>query len=410
MKINLKLEKSNIDYNKKFDTAVAIYDDLRQDKEDFTGWVNWPINFDASLFDKMEQVAEDVRKKCEVLVVAGIGGSYLGSAAILEALGGSKAGCPEIVFAGNNLSGEYMSHVLDIVRAKETCLCVVSKSGGTMETKIAFNIIKQALREKYGDAAKSRIVAITDPAKGILREETNQEGYPNFEIPGNIGGRYSAFTPAILFPLVVAGIDVKKLVQGAKDIASDEKYWKSEGVKYALTRNALNDSGKDIEVFEFYEPSMRLVGEWCKQLFGESEGKEGKGLFPATMMFSADLHSMGQYLQDGKQLFFETVINVLDIDKDALIPSEAGAELAGKKLSDINQVAVEGVMAAHSKTGTPIIQIDVQGKDEYSLGQLMYFMMMTAGITGKLMQVDPFTQEGVEQYKAEMRSKLGAQK
>ena len=406
MKINLKLEKSNIDYNKKFDTAIKIYDELRQDKEDFTGWVNWPINFDTALFDKMEKVAEDIRKKCEVLVVAGIGGSYLGSAAILEALGGSKAGCPEIVFAGCNLSGEYMSHVLEKVRAKETCLCVVSKSGGTMETKIAFNIIKQELKNKYGSEASSRIVAITDPNKGILREETNAEGYANFEIPGNIGGRYSAFTPAILFPLVVAGIDVRKLVEGAKDIATDEKYWKSEGVKYALTRNALNDNGKDIEVFEFYEPSMRLVGEWCKQLFGESEGKEGKGLFPATMMFSADLHSMGQYLQDGKQVFFETVINVLDLDKDVKIPSEAGAELSGKMLSDINQVAVEGVMAAHSKVGVPIIQIDLEGKDEYSMGQLMYFMMMTAGVTGKLMQVDPFTQEGVEQYKAEMRKKL----
>lgn len=409
MKVHVNLEKVNnySEYvNSNFDKSIDIMGYLRKDPEDFTGWVNWPCEISDEFLTSLENTAEDIKSKCNTLVVIGIGGSYLGTAAVIDALGGSKAGCPEVVFAGNNLSGNYHAKFKKIIDDNEVCLCVVSKSGGTMESRIAFSLLKAMMYDKYGEEETAkRIVAITDPVKGILRQETNEKGYASFEIPGNIGGRYSAFTAGIMFPLAVAGVDIRAFVQGAKDAACDDEFWKNEGVKYALTRFGLNESGKDIEVFEYYDPSLRLIGEWCKQLFGESEGKEGKGLFPASLTLSTDLHSMGQYLQDGKQVFFETVINVLNWDKDVVVPE--GDSLAGMSLNEINQNARKGVIEAHSKVGVPIIQIEVEDIKEYCLGQLLYFFMMTAAITGKLMEIDPFTQDGVEQYKAEIRTLLG---
>lgn len=394
--------------DKEYSRAVALMNELREDKEAFTGWVNRPMQMPEGEMEEMLSVAEKIRSKCEVLIVVGIGGSYLGTAAILDALGGSKAGCPEIVYAGNNMSGNYHAQVGDIVKDKEVCLCVVSKSGGTMESRIAFSIIKGLMEEKYGkDETAARIVAITDPVKGILREEVNERGYTSFVIPGNIGGRYSAFTAGIMFPLAVAGVDIVKLVEGAREIAEDHKFWDEEGIWYALTRYALNQQGKDIEVFEYYDPSFRLIGEWCKQLFGESEGKEGKGLFPVSLTLTADLHSMGQYLQEGKQIFFETIINVKNPERDLIVPETAGEGLAGRSLNDINQLARQGVIAAHTKAGIQVVQLDIEDNSEYCIGQLLYFLMMTAGVTGKLMGIDPFNQPGVEDYKAEIRALLG---
>ncbi|MBQ6388057.1 MAG: glucose-6-phosphate isomerase [Mogibacterium sp.] len=410
MKINLNTEfaasavYSDADYNR----ALAIMDELREDKEAYTGWVNWPVTLPAEWMEKMKTVAEDIRGKCDRLIVIGIGGSYLGTAAVLEALGGSKEGYPELVYAGNNMSGFYHAGLKKVVDEHDVCVCVVSKSGGTMESRLAFSIIKGWMYEKYGrEETAARIVAITDPHKGILREESDAEGYVTFEIPSNIGGRYSAFTPGIMFPLAVAGVDIEAFVGGAKAVQADKEYWKNEGVRYALTRYALNQQGKHIEVFEYYDPSMRLIGEWCKQLFGESEGKEGKGLFPASLTFSTDLHSMGQFLQEGTQIFFETVINVLNRDADVIVPESAGPELAGRSLNDINKMAVKGVMAAHRKADIQIVRIDVEDMTEYSLGQLLYFFMMTAAVTGKLMCIDPFNQPGVEDYKQEIRNLLG---
>lgn len=410
--MNIKLDLSNVkdsyyENEEKKAKALAIRETLKKDEELFTGWVNQPTNIEDTLVDEIIRVADDLQNKCDTLVVLGIGGSYLGTAAILEALGGNKEGYPEIVFAGNSISGTYLNEVVEKIKDANTYLCVVSKSGNTMETKIAFSVLKDALINKYGKDTASRIIAITDPINGSLRKEANSQGYYTFEIPGNIGGRYSAFTPAILFPLAVAGVDIKSLIKGARDISEDEKFWKEEGVYYPLTRFALNNAGKDIEVFEYYEPSLRLVGEWCKQLFGESEGKDRKGLFPASLTLSTDLHSMGQYLQEGKQIFFETVINIVNGRKDAIIPESAGEGLAGKTLNEINHIALQGVKAAHSKVGVPIIQIDVETCDEYCIGQLLYYFMMTAAITGKLMDIDPFNQPGVEDYKAEIRRLLG---
>ncbi len=380
---------------------------LCKDEEDYTGWVNWPSEIPTEWMTKMEKVAEDIRSKCDRLIVIGIGGSYLGTAAIIDALGGSKKGCPEVIYAGNNMSGYYHAGLKEVIDNHDVCLCVVSKSGGTMESRLAFSILKDWMYEKYGrEETACRIVAITDPAKGILREETDAEGYVDFEIPGNIGGRYSAFTPGIMFPLAVAGVDIKALLKGAEDISKDETFWQ-EGLKYALARYALYEAGKSVEVFEYYDPSLRLIGEWCKQLFGESEGKEGKGIFPASLTFSTDLHSMGQFLQDGHQIFFETIVNVVKREKDVIVPESAGAELAGRSLNEINSMAVKGVMAAHAKADIPMIKIDVEDMKEEALGQLLYFFMMSAAVTGKLMEIDPFNQPGVEDYKQEIRNLLG---
>lgn len=408
IKVDLSYSSSAKKYaDDNYAKAKEIQDYLRKDKEDFTGWVNWPEEIPEEWMSKMEKAAEDIRSKCKVLIVIGIGGSYLGTAAILDALGGSKPGCPKIVFAGNNMSGYYHAGLKDIVSNNDVCLCVVSKSGGTMESRLAFSILKDWMYEKYGrEETARRIVSITDPAKGILREETDREGYVDFEIPGNIGGRYSAFTPGIMFPLAVAGVDIRALLKGAKEISKDEAFW-NDGLSYALARFALYEEGKKIEVFEYYDPSFRLIGEWCKQLFGESEGKDGKGLFPASLTFSTDLHSMGQFLQEGNQVFFETVLDVKNRDQDILVPETAGPELAGKSLNDINAMAVKGVMAAHAKANIPMIKIDIDEVSEESLGQLLYFLMMTAAVTGKMMGIDPFNQPGVEAYKQEIRNLLG---
>ena len=389
------------------DRAYNVREYLKKDTEAYTGWVNWPFTMPAEWMPEMDKAAADIRSKCDKLIVIGIGGSYLGSAAIIEALGGSKPGCPEILFAGNNMSGYYHADFKKIVEENDVCLCVVSKSGGTMESRLAFSILKDWMYEKYGkEETAKRIVAVTDPKKGVLREECDREGYVTFEIPGNIGGRYSAYTPGSMFPLAVAGVDLEAFVQGAKDLSSDEVFWK-KGLGYAATRFALLEAGKKIEVFEYYDPSLRLIGEWCKQLFGESEGKEGKGLFPASLTFSTDLHSMGQYLQQGPQIFFETILNVVNRDKDVKVPESAGPELAGRSLNDINAMAVKGVMAAHAKADIPMIKIDIEEVNEYSLGQLLYFLMMTSAVTGKLMGIDPFNQPGVEDYKQEIRNLLG---
>ena len=410
MKIKLNLDYVNKDIYENKDIsekAASIRKDLLEDKEAFTGWTNWPSTMPADWMKDMLKVADDIRSKCDKLIVIGIGGSYLGTAAVIEALGGSKPGCPEILYAGNNMSGYYLADFKSVVEDNDVCLCVVSKSGGTMESRLAFSVLKDWMYEKYGrEETSKRIVAVTDPHKGILREESDKEGYVTFEIPGNIGGRYSAFTPGIMFPLAVGGVDIEKFVQGARDISTDDAFW-TEGLKYAETRFALNKAGKDIEVFEYYDPSLSLIGEWCKQLFGESEGKEGKGLFPASLTFSTDLHSMGQFLQEGNQIFFETIINVLNRDKDVMVPESAGPELAGRSLNDINSMAVKGVMAAHAKADIPMIRLDIEEMSEYALGQLLYFFMMTAAVTGKLMNIDPFNQPGVEDYKQEIRNLLG---
>ncbi|MGN0672936.1 MAG: glucose-6-phosphate isomerase [Anaerovoracaceae bacterium] len=395
------IEQENLDEIRNAAEAAAA--DLAEKKEAFNGWVRWPYSMPDKLLDKIEQEARRLRSLCEVLVVVGIGGSYLGTEAVFSALGGRRAGYPDLVFAGNSLSGEYHSRLLRSLEGRNFCICVVSKSGTTMESRLAFDVLKKALYDRYGQSAAERIVAVTDPVNGILRQEAEVMGYSSFEIPPDIGGRYSAFTPAILLPLAVSGADVRAFVRGAAEMAKSD-FVQGAGLEYAMTRFLLMNSGKSIEAFEYFEPSLHGVGEWIKQLFAESEGKDGKGLFPVTMTFSTDLHSIGQFLQEGSSVFFETVIRIREAGEDVVIPD---GKLKGRSLNEINALAVDGVINAHMKAGTPIIEISIPRVDESSLGALMYFLMMTTAVTGRLMKVDPFTQNGVEEYKAQIRALLG---
>lgn len=401
--IKLDVSKSLIDKKKQEDKRKDLLlgkERLWSGKEDYTGWVDLPKTYDHKELDRIMTVAEKIKKQCNALVVIGIGGSYLGTRAAVEMLGGKN-----IYFAGQNISGTYHAQLLEKLQDKEVCLCIISKSGTTTEPSIAFAILKEFMYEKYGRAeAKNRIYAITDGSKGVLREEVEREGYESFVVPDDIGGRYSVLTPVGLLPIAVSGIDVKAILEGAASAMAEPL--QESCFTYAAVRKSLLDSGKAIEIFESYEPRLQYFSEWLKQLFGESEGKEGKGLFPASLQFSADLHSMGQFLQDGTQIFFETILNVAKPEKDLIVPDSAGAFLAGRSMNGVNQAAVAGVMAAHEATGVPMIKIDIPELTPYYFGQMVYFFETSCALTGYLMGVNPFDQPGVESYKAEMKKAL----
>lgn len=376
-------------------------------KEPFTGWVNLPFDYDKKELKEILAAAEKIRKQCDVLIVIGIGGSYLGAQAAVSALRTEKESVPEIYFAGQNLSGTYHKELLEKIKGKGLCLCVISKSGTTTESSVAFSILKDELYKRYGkEEAAKRIYAITDGEKGILREETSREGYVSFVVPDDIGGRYSILTAVGLLPIAAAGIDIEAMLKGAESAAEASKKEKADASLLAATRVSLLNSGKTIEVFEYYEPRLQFFAEWLKQLFGESEGKDGKGIFPAALQFSTDLHSMGQFLQDGNQIFFETVLNVLNPPGDLIVPESAGELLAGKSMNAINQAAVEGVIAAHEATGVPIIKLDIPELTPHCFGQLVYFFETACALSGYLNGVNPFDQPGVESYKKEMRKAL----
>lgn len=389
------------------DEAENAMEKLWSGKEEYTGWVKLPIQYDKDELERILYTADKIQEKCKLFIVIGIGGSYLGARAVIHALAGRAIpGCPEIRFAGNNISGTYHSELIDEMTHKETCICVISKSGTTTEPSIAFAVLKEELIKKYGpEEANRRIYAITDGDKGILRQEAIDEGYETFVVPNDVGGRYSVLTPVGLLPIAVSGIDVKELLKGAEVMAKDPA-WDFNATDYAVARYELLNMGKKIEIFEYYEPQFMYFTEWLKQLFGESEGKEGKGLFPSSLQFSADLHSMGQFLQEGNQIFFETVINLINPDQDIIVPDSAGKLFAGRSMNQVNQAAVNGVIAAHEKAEIPIIKIDVPEITPFYFGQLIYFFETTCGITAYLMKVNPFDQPGVEQYKAEMLNYL----
>jgi glucose-6-phosphate isomerase len=318
---------------------------------------------------------------------------------------GAAKGSPELLFAGLNISGTYHAELLDSLAGRDFCLCVISKSGTTTESNIAFAILKDALIERYGrEEAVKRIYAITDPSGGSLRAETEAEGYESFIIPPDVGGRYSVLSPVGLLPMAAAGIDINEALSGAQRAAADDM--RGLAAKLAATRKALLDGGKSVEIFEHYEPSMFMFAEWLKQLFGESEGKDGTGLFPAALSFSTDLHSMGQFLQEGNQIFFETVLDILAPPRDLTAPASADPLFAGKSRNDINRAALEGVIAAHRAAGIPIARLGIPDRSPYSFGMLVYFFELTCAYTGRLMGVDPFNQPGVEQYKKEMKRLL----
>ena len=385
---------------------------------DFLGWVALPSSIDAEQLAAIKSSADKLRSKAEVIVCIGIGGSYLGAKAVLEAMSNSFSLLkrdrkdPIVLFAGQNISEDYTYELLDAVKDRELAVVVISKSGTTTEPAIAFRILKAELERRYGKTeAAERIVAVTDKARGALKTLSTQEGYTTFVIPDDVGGRFSVLTPVGLLPLAAAGIDIEALVRGAQDMqkATDEKvpYEQNIAAQYAAVRNALYAEGKKIEILASYEPKLQYIAEWWKQLYGESEGKEGKGIFPASVTLTADLHSMGQYIQEGERMLMETVISVAKPDHSIVIESDEenldGLNfLAGKRISEVNRMAELGVQLAHCDGGVPNIRIELPEINAYHIGALLYFFERACGISGYILGVNPFNQPGVEAYKRNM--------
>ena len=391
---------------------------------DFLGWVELPTDYDKEEFARIKKAAEKIRSDSDILVVIGIGGSYLGARAAVEmlshsfnsALSREQRKSPLIVFAGNSISSTYLAELLELCEGKDISVNVISKSGTTTEPAIAFRIFKELLEEKYGkEGAKSRIYATTDKSKGALKTLSDAEGYETFVVPDDVGGRFSVLTAVGLLPIAAAGIDIDAVMQGARDAQnaySEPELAKNECYQYAAVRNALSRKGKTIEMMINFEPALHYFGEWWKQLYGESEGKDNKGIFPAAADFSSDLHSMGQYIQQGQRLMFETAILVDEPRKDVTIKStEDNLDglnfLAEKTVDYVNSKAAQGTALAHVDGGVPNLIVRVPKLDAYNFGYMVYFFEKACGISGYLLGVNPFDQPGVEAYKKNMFALLG---
>lgn len=391
---------------------------------DFLGWVDLPVNYDAQEFERIKRSAEKIRNDSEALIVIGIGGSYLGARAAIEMLSNTfnsslpkeKRKSPIIFYAGNNISSTYMVDLMNAVKDIDFSINVISKSGTTTEPSIAFRIFKEMLEQKYGkEGAKERIYATTDKAKGALKTLSDNEGYETFVIPDDVGGRYSVLTAVGLLPIAVAGIDIDSIMNGAQDARNafnDPDLKKNDCYKYAAVRNALYRKGKNVEMIVNFEPCLHYFNEWWKQLFGESEGKDNKGIFPAGADFTTDLHSMGQYIQEGLRIIFETQINVQNPRKDLEIKEDSenldGLNfIAGKTMDFVNKQAFRGTVLAHNDGGVPNIIINVPKLDAYFFGYMVYFFEKACGISGYMLGVNPFNQPGVEAYKKNMFALLG---
>ena len=391
---------------------------------DFLGWVDLPETYDKDEFARIKKAAEKIKNDSEVLVVIGIGGSYLGAKAAIEFLSHSfynnlpkdKRKTPEIYFAGTNMSGVYLQHLIEVVGDRDFSVNVISKSGTTTEPAIAFRVFKKILEEKYGkEEAAKRIYATTDKAKGALKTLATAEGYETFVVPDNVGGRFSVLTAVGLLPIAAAGIDIDDLMAGAKDAMNDfanKNMDENQALQYAAVRNILHRKGKDLELMVNYEPRVHYLAEWWKQLFGESEGKEGKGLYPTSADFSADLHSLGQYIQQGQRLFFETVVSIGKPEVEFVIESDKenldGLNfIAGKTLDYVNKKATDGVILAHVDGNVPNLGINIPEVTPYHLGYTFYFFEKACGVSGYLLGVNPFDQPGVEAYKKNMFALLG---
>ena len=385
---------------------------------DFLGWLHLPSSITPAFLDEVQATANTLREKCEAIVVAGIGGSYLGARAVIEALGNSftwliqDKSNPIILFAGNNIGEDYLAEMTEYLKGKKFGVINISKSGTTTETALTFRLLKKQCEEQMGkETAKDVIVAVTDAVKGAARVCADKEGYKSFVIPDNVGGRFSVLTPVGLLPIACAGFDIKALVQGAADMekacGKDVPFEENLAAQYAAVRNGLYQAGKKIEIMVNYQPKLHFVSEWWKQLYGESEGKDKKGIFPASVDFTTDLHSMGQWIQDGERTIFETVISVEKPNRTMLFPSDEenldGLNfLAGKRVDEVNKMAELGTRLAHVDGGVPNIRISVPELNEYYIGQLIYFFEIGCGISGNVLGVNPFNQPGVEAYKKNM--------
>lgn len=388
---------------------------------DFTGWVDLPVDYDKEEFARIKKSAQKIISDSDVLLVVGIGGSYLGARAVIEAIksplyNNLKKDTPEIYFLGNSISSTYFREVLSLCEGKDFSVNVISKSGTTTEPAIAFRVLKEILEKKYGkEGAKGRIYATTDKAKGTLKELADAEGYETFVVPDDVGGRYSVLTAVGLLPIACAGIDIDKLMQGAQDAHkayADPDIEKNDCYKFAAVRNILLRKSRTTEITVAYEPYMWCFGEWIKQLFGESEGKDGKGLFPASMIFSTDLHSLGQYVQQGLRNMYESVIWVKNAKIDQEIPfEESNADglnfVAGQKMQFVNEKAFQGTVLAHAQGGVPSVILELDEMNEFTMGQLIYFYEKACGISAYVLGVNPFDQPGVQMYKSNMFALLG---
>lgn len=386
---------------------------------DFLGWLHLPSSVTPEFLREIQDCADTLRAECEVVVVAGIGGSYLGARAVIEALGNSFAWLvadksnPTILFAGNNIGEDYLAELTEYLKGKKFGVINISKSGTTTETALTFRLLKKQCEEQRGkEAAKKVIVAVTDATKGAARAAADKEGYKTFVIPDNVGGRFSVLTPVGLLPIACAGFDITKLIAGAVDMehacGKDVPFEENQAAVYAAVRNGLYDqAGKKIEIMVNYQPKLHYMSEWWKQLYGESEGKDGKGIFPASCDFTTDLHSMGQWIQQGERSIYETVISIEKPNRELLFPNDEenldGLNfLAGKRVDEVNKMAELGTRLAHVDGGVPNIRISVPELNEYYLGQLIYFFEIACGISGNVLGVNPFNQPGVEAYKKNM--------
>ena len=406
-------------YEPKAKAALEALENNTCPGNDFLGWLHLPSSITPDFLDEVQAVANTLREKCEVVVVAGIGGSYLGARAVIEALGNSFAWLiqdkknPQILFAGNNISEDYLAELTDYLKGKRFGVINISKSGTTTETALTFRLLKKQCVAQMGkDVARDVIVAVTDAKRGAARTCADKEGYKSFIIPDNVGGRFSVLTPVGLLPIACAGFDIKALVAGATDMEKatgvNVPFGENIAAQYAAVRNALyNEGGKKIEIMVNYQPKLHFIAEWWKQLYGESEGKDGKGIFPASCDFTTDLHSMGQWIQDGERSIYETVISVETPNRELDFPHDDenldGLNfLAGKRVDEVNKMAELGTRLAHVDGGVPNIRISVPVLNEYYIGQLIYFFEIGCGISGNILGVNPFNQPGVEAYKKNM--------
>ena len=415
MKLNIDhsfiKEEEILEYKTELEKCHKMLHEGTGEGADFLGWVNLKNNTEELL--RIKKAAKKIRETSEVLIVIGIGGSYLGARAVIEALTNNFEE-KKVIFAGNNASPDYLNDLLDFIKNKDFSINVISKSGTTIEPAVSFKILREFMEEKYGiDGSKERIYVTTDKEKGVLKSLAIEKGYETFIVPDNIGGRYSVFTPVGLLPIAVAGIDIDKILSGVDSaIMKYSNLENNDCYKYAIIRNILYKQGKKIELLVNYEPKLHFITEWWKQLYGESEGKDGKGIFPAGVDYTTDLHSMGQYIQSGERHLFETVIDIKNPYRNISFKSYENSPdkleyLDGKTMNEVNHSAMKGTIIAHTNGGVPNIILEVDEINEYNIGELLYFFEKACGISGYLLGVNPFNQPGVEDYKKEMFKLLG---
>ena len=411
------LEKTAKDVAKAYGTVA----ERNGEGSDFLGWVDLPVDYDKEEFTRILSAAEKIKKSCDILVVIGIGGSYLGARAVIEFVksplyNNMKKDTPDIYFAGNSISSSALTELLSICEGKDICVNVISKSGTTTEPAVAFRVFRSLLEEKYGvDGARERIFVTTDKARGTLKQFSTERGYETFVVPDDVGGRFSVLTAVGLLPIAVSGISIEDLMAGARQAReelSNDNVESNAALRYAMYRNAFYRQGKSAEVLVSYEPCAAMLNEWWKQLYGESEGKDGKGLLPDSVIFSTDLHSLGQFIQDGTRMMFETVLSIENAGARFEIPNdEANIDglnfLSGNELDYVNKQAMLGTLLAHNDGGVPNLVLELKDKSAYSVGYLLYFFELACAVSGYTLGVNPFNQPGVESYKKNMFALLG---